>query len=138
MSEPELEKIRMEKLKRLMSSKGKNVEDEPAKARADVSELRSSNFDEVLAANRFVLVDFWADWCAPCRMMAPIFKELAKTYGDRVLFARLNVDENPDTANRYYVQGIPTFILFKGSQPLRTIVGAVGRGPLENLLREIL
>ncbi len=99
--------------------------------------LNDSNFDDTLkTAGLPVLVDFWAEWCFPCRMMAPVVEELARDYAEKAVFAKLNVDENPATASRYGVMSIPLFIIFKDGKPVEKVVGAVGRGPLEDALKK--
>jgi thioredoxin 1 len=87
-------------------------------------EVTDANFDEVLRNHPLVLVDFWAEWCAPCRKIAPILEELAQEYEGKLLVAKLDVDENPKTAMRYRVMSIPTVILFKNGQPVEVLVGA--------------
>jgi thioredoxin 1 len=87
-------------------------------------EVTDANFDEVLRNHPLVLVDFWAEWCAPCRMIAPILEELAQEYEGKLLVAKLDVDENPKTAMRFRVMSIPTVILFKNGQPVEVLVGA--------------
>jgi thioredoxin 1 len=79
---------------------------------------------DVLGSDSPVLVDFWAEWCGPCRMIAPALEEIAGELGDQVTIAKLNIDENPDTPGRYGVRGIPTMLLFKGGQPVAQKVGA--------------
>lgn len=86
--------------------------------------------EDVLKANEPVLVDFWADWCAPCRMVAPILEEIAKEQDGKIKIAKLDVDSNPGTAQRYHVAGIPTLILFKGGQEVDRIVGYVPKPQL--------
>ena len=87
--------------------------------------LDERNYDEALvAAEGVMMVDFWAEWCAPCRMIAPILEEIAKEYEGKLLVAKLDVDENPKTAMRYRVMSIPTVILFKDGQPVEVLVGA--------------
>ena len=86
--------------------------------------VSDSNFDQVvLQAKTPVLVDFWAAWCGPCRMVAPVVEELAKEYGDRVSFAKVDVDQNPKTASKYGIMGIPTLIIFKDGSPVSNLVG---------------
>ena len=87
-------------------------------------EVTDQNFDETLGQHPLVLVDFWAEWCAPCRMIAPILEEIAKEYEGKLLVAKLDVDENPKTAMRYRVMSIHTVILFKDGQPVEVLVGA--------------
>jgi thioredoxin 1 len=86
----------------------------------------SRSFDDmVLQSSKAVIVDFWAPWCAPCRMIAPHLEALAEEYGDSLVVAKLNTDENPDIAMRYQVSGIPTLMIFRGGEVVERIVGAV-------------
>jgi len=87
-------------------------------------EVTDASFEEVLRGSSLVLVDFWAEWCAPCRMIAPIVEELAQEYDGKLVVAKLDVDENPKTAMRFRVMSIPTVILFKEGQPVEVLVGA--------------
>jgi thioredoxin 1 len=87
--------------------------------------LTSENFDEqVLGADKPILVDFWAEWCPPCRMIAPVLDEIEAEYGDRLTFAKLNGDDHPDIVARYGVMGFPTLNLFRDGQVVQRIVGA--------------
>ena len=86
--------------------------------------------DEVVNAEGPVLVDYWADWCGPCKMIAPILDEIAGEYGDKVKIAKLNIDENPTTPPKYGIRGIPTLMLFKGGNVEATKVGAVSKSQL--------
>jgi len=89
---------------------------------------------DVLSADKPVLVDFWAEWCGPCRMIAPALEELSEELGDRVTIAKLNIDENPDAPSKYGVRGIPTMILFKNGQPAATKVGAEPKSRIQGWL----
>ncbi len=98
-------------------------------------EVNDSNFEQiVLQAKTPVLVDFWAEWCAPCRMVAPVVKELAEEYDGRVSFGKLDVDHNPRTASRYGIMSIPSLILFKNGAPVANIVGFRPKADLKKRL----
>jgi len=98
---------------------------------AAISTLTDNTFDEeVGASDAPVLVDFWAEWCGPCKMIAPILDEIATEQDGKVRIAKLNVDENPDIARRFEVMSIPTLILFKDGQPAARVIGAKGKGQL--------
>ena len=86
--------------------------------------------EEVIKSENPVLVDYWADWCGPCKMIAPILDEIANEYGDRIKIAKLNIDENPSTPPKYGIRGIPTLMLFKGGNVEATKVGAVSKSQL--------
>jgi thioredoxin 1 len=103
---------------------------------AALLELSEKNFDEAVNANKPVLVDFWATWCGPCQFMLPIFDKLAKKYGEKVSFGRLNVDDNQGVAMRFDVYAIPTFIIFMNGKAVDRAVGAVGEKGLEGLLQK--
>jgi thioredoxin 1 len=98
----------------------------------DVSEAEFGS--EVLESGVPVLVEYWAEWCAPCRMMAPLLEESARTYRDQIIVARVNVDENPALASRYQVRSIPTMMMFSAGAPVATQVGASNRSRLEQLI----
>jgi len=94
--------------------------------------------EEVLKADGPVLVDYWAEWCGPCKMISPVLEEIAKEYNGRLKVAKLNIDENPATPPKYGIRGIPTLMLFKGGNVEATKVGAVSKSQLSAFLDENL
>ena len=96
--------------------------------------LTEANFDRLTSSEKLTLVDFWATWCGPCRIMEPVVEKLAKKYSDKVLFGKVNVDEEMNISSRYQVFSIPTFMIFKNGQPMDAVIGAVGEASLERLV----
>ena len=94
--------------------------------------------DDVLMSDKPVLVDYWAVWCGPCRMIAPILEEIDATHGDKIQIAKLNVDENPRTASDYGIVSIPTLNVFKGGRVVKQIIGAKPKAALLKDLAEFL
>jgi thioredoxin 1 len=104
-------------------------------AGANTLTLSDSTFDnDVLKSEVPVLVDFWAEWCGPCRMMEPTINDIASDYVGKVKVGKLNVDDNGGTATRYGIRGIPTLLLFKGGQVVEQRVGAVGKSEVQKML----
>ena len=104
-----------------------------------VTEVTDQNFDEeVLRAEVPVLVDFWAPWCAPCRMLAPTVDQIAQGYEGRAKVVKLNVDENSGTSARYNIRGIPTLLVFKNGEVRGNIVGIASKDNIERLIDELL
>jgi len=100
-----------------------------------VTTLSDSTFDETVAADGApVLVDFWAEWCGPCKMIAPVLEELATEYAGRLTIAKLNVDDHREATEKFNIRGIPTLILFKNGEPEATKVGALSKSQLAAFL----
>ncbi len=98
---------------------------------ANILEVTDQTFEqEVLQSDKPVLVDYWAEWCGPCKAMAPVLEEIAETYGDRLRVAKLNIDDNPETPPKYGIRGIPTLMLFKDGNVEATKVGALSKSQL--------
>ena len=98
-------------------------------------EITDSSFDsDVLNADKPVLVDYWAEWCGPCKMIAPILDEIAEEYGDKVKIAKLNIDNNQNTPPKYGIRGIPTLMLFKNGSVEGTKVGALSKTQLASFI----
>ncbi len=104
-----------------------------------ITEISDSNFEEeVLQADKPVLVDFWAPWCGPCRAIAPIIEELVGDFGNNIKFAKCNVDENPVTPGKFEIRSIPTLLFFKDGTVVEQIIGMVAKSKLEETLNGIL
>ncbi len=104
-----------------------------------VMEVSDTSFEkEVLQANQPVLVDFWAPWCGPCRAISPIVEELSSAFGNRIKFAKCNVDDNPATPGKYGIRAIPTLIFFKGGNVVEQVTGMVAKSRLEDTINKVL
>lgn len=100
-----------------------------------VTEVTDSSFEkDVLQSDKPVLVDFWAEWCAPCRMLAPTIDAIAEKYAGSAKVVKMNVDDNPNTPHRYGIKGIPTLILFKNGKEEERVVGAVSKEAISRLI----
>lgn len=106
---------------------------------AEVLEVTDQSFEEqVLKSKTPAIIDFWAEWCAPCRAIAPIIKDLAGRYGDRVKIVKMNIDENPSTPGTYGVRAIPTVLAFKSGVVVEQIQGAKSRKSFEEMVEKLL
>lgn len=105
---------------------------------ADLTFTDQNFQDDVLKSDTPVVVDFWAPWCGPCRIVSPIIEELAKDYSGKVKVGKINVDENPNVAGEYGVMSIPTVMVFKGGQPVKAMVGAQGKDSYKRTIDEVI
>jgi len=106
---------------------------------ANIQSVTDTDFAQtVLRSDKPVLVDFWAEWCGPCRQVSPILEEIAAEHGDEITIVKLNVDENPQTPAQYRVTGIPTMNVYQGGDVVKSIVGAKPKAALLNDLRDFI
>lgn len=101
---------------------------------AELTVTKDNFQDEVLNSDQPVLVDFWAAWCQPCKMTEPIVEELAREYDGKVKIAKVNVDHDPEISQQFGIMSIPTFLLFKGGQPVETLIGVLPKSEFEQKL----
>ncbi len=130
MVDEEIEKIKAKKLAEML----KKQQEQQIQHETGVIELNSGNFEKTISSQTPTLVDFWAEWCGPCRTMLPVFTRLSKKF-KKIQFARLNIDQNQDIATKLGIQSIPIFIMFKTGIPVDKVVGAVGE-PGINLIAQ--
>ena len=121
MSGDELDRIKKKQMDEFL----KYQQEKSTREQIPVIDLDSLNFYDVISQNKLLLVDFWAEWCGPCKSMHPIFSRMARKY-THVRFARVNVDTNQNIAMKFGVQSIPTFIMFRSGKPIDKMIGAVG------------
>ncbi len=138
--ESELERINRRKFEEMLSESQKKI-----RVEANISSqsgkpisLSDANFTSELSKHPVMVVDFWAPWCGPCRMVGPIIEQLASEYAGRVAFGKLNVDENPMVAGSFRVQSIPTMIVFQKGKPVNGLLGAVPKAQIENMFKPYL
>ena len=105
----------------------------------NIAELSDATFnEEIQGSDELILVDFWAEWCGPCKTIAPILQEIAEEQAGKIRVTKLNVDDNPETARRFEVMSIPTLIVFRNGEPQKRLVGAKGKGQLLEELASFL
>ena len=139
--DPELERLKRKKLQDMISAQRGREQGQQQQqqhphreARRGVQSLSSATFADTVSSPRPTLVDFWAQWCGPCRAMHPIFEDLSASHPG-ITFARVNVDECPDVAARLSISSIPTFVMFQSGAPVSRVAGAVGRDALDSMCR---
>jgi len=123
-----------------MSKAYKQTDDpqEDKKAGQEPITISDATFDRTVKQHPLMIVDCWAPWCGPCRMIAPVVDELAKDYSGKVVFAKLNTDENPRTCERFVIMSIPTLLFMKNGEEVERIIGAVPRTEIEDTLQKYL
>jgi len=129
----ELRRIKDKKLRELMKRQEKKQE-----MSTKPIPVTDSNFNEIVDKNSLALIDCWAPWCGPCVVISPVVEELAKEYAGKVLFGKLNVDENPRTAERFRIFGIPTLLIIRNGKEVDRIVGLVPKDQIEAHLKKHL
>lgn len=133
----ELEEIKKKKMEKMMSEINKPHEptiEQPGKPII----ITDATVDAASNQYPLLILDCWAEWCGPCRMIAPVLQQLAKDYKDKLKVAKINVDQEPDLAARYGIQSIPTLLFFKGGQMVKQQIGAVPRPALEKIVKELV
>ena len=123
----ELEAIRQKKMERLQTMTS-----------GEVLVLDDNNLAETVREHPFVVLDCWAEWCGPCKMVAPVIEQLAKEYAGRITFAKLNIDENMGTATKYQISAIPTMLVFRNGEMAGQIIGALPKNHIEQKLQEFM
>lgn len=131
----ELEQIREKKIGEMMEQAKRDQHSSRTRVPLEVTD---SGFESTIRGSKLVVVDCWAAWCYPCKMVAPIVEELANEYSSVAMFAKLNVDENPSTAMKYGIQSIPTILIIKNGVEVERIVGALPRAQIEAVLKKHL
>ena len=106
---------------------------------ADIMQVTDENFDaEIMKSDLLAMVDFWAEWCGPCRMVGPVVEELSKVYEGKIKIAKMDVDKNRQTPAKFGIRNIPTLIFFKGGQVAQTIIGAQPKSYIEGEIKKLL
>jgi len=129
----ELERLKLRKLKKLMSG-GRAAGEKPDKP----LHVDEGEFDEIVRRYPLVVVDFWAEWCGPCRMIAPIIDELAREYAGRVVFVKVDVDRNRRLAMKYGIMSIPTLMIFRNGKPVDMIIGFQPKPAIKEIINQYL
>ncbi|MCW7076448.1 MAG: thioredoxin [Candidatus Syntropharchaeales archaeon] len=131
--EDELEAIKKRKLEELMRKTA-----EPEEIISSPITITDASFEEIIKKHPLVVIDCWAAWCGPCRMIAPTIDAMARDYAGKIVFGKLNVDENPNTSRKYRIMSIPLLLIFKNGVHVDQIIGAVPREMIEQKIRRYL
>jgi thioredoxin 1 len=135
MTDEELESIRKNMYNSILNAKKlEKVEKMDGKS----VELNDGNFDQMVNKPGLMVVDFWAEWCAPCRFVSPVLDELAKEYAGKMVLGKLNVDLNPQVSARFMIRSIPTIMFFKDGKPVDTVIGALPKPMIETKIKKNL
>ena len=134
----ELERIRYKKMRELMERRSEETMSVPQNEIDHPIILNDENFDKEVSKYPVTVVDLWAPWCGPCRMVTPIIENLAKEYVGKIVFGKLNVDENPDTSRKFGIMSIPTIIIFKNGKAVDKVIGALPKEVLEQRIGKYL
>jgi len=138
LEDSELQRILEAKMKKMATTTTATTTEASKPAGTTMVELTEENFQAYSNASKPLLVDFWAEWCGPCKVMEPVIERLSRKYGDQITFGKVNVDEEMNLSSRFQVFSIPTFMLFKGGNPIDAVIGAVGEAALEQFLKRAL
>jgi thioredoxin 1 len=135
MTDEELESIRKNMYNSILNAKKLEKVD---KMDGKSVELNDGNFDQIVNKPGLMVVDFWAEWCAPCRFVSPVLDELAKEYAGKMVLGKLNVDLNPQVSARFMIRSIPTIMFFKDGKPVDTVIGALPKPMIETKIKKNL
>jgi len=127
-----------EELKRIRERKLRELKERKREMTSEPVHIRDSNFNQIVNQHHLALIDFWAPWCGPCLALAPTIEELAEEYSGKIFVGKLNVDENPETAEQFQIFSIPTLIIMKDGKEVDRIVGLVPKKQIEVVLRKHL
>ncbi len=138
MNNPELEKLRKKRMQEMLSGKDESISKQQEAILNKPITVTDATFGETIRKYSLIVVDCWAPWCGPCFMIAPILEELAKDYAGKIVFGKLNVDENQRTAMKYGIMSIPALLIFKKGKHVDTVIGAMPRQMLEPQIKKYL
>ncbi len=131
MYDEEVERIKQKKLEEMMRREQSALRDAPAKPAGKPIDLSDADFHRVVKEYPVMVVDFWAPWCGPCRVVSPVLEELSSEMAGVATFGKVNVDDNPAVASEFGIQGIPTIMIFKDGEPVDSLVGAAPKAMIE-------